>query len=71
MNNYYRYSPIMGYLYVNACIAYATQIRIPNPKIKRQWIRKWIQKELDWFHNQEPSIQEALESYEARLNKGL
>ena len=44
-------------------VLHMQHIGILNPKIKHQW----IQKELDWFHNQELSIQEALESYKARL----
>ena len=38
MNKPYKDSPIMGYLYKNASSDYMTEVGIPDPKIRDQWI---------------------------------
>ena len=66
----YKDSPLWDYFYRNACISYATEIGIPDPEIKRQWIQNEVQEDYDWLTNQEPIIQELLESYKtSRFNK--
>ena len=72
MKPYYKDSPLWDYLYRKACISYTTEIVIPDPEIKHQWIKNKVQEDYDWLTNQEPIVQKLLESYETnRLNKEL
>ena len=41
----YTDSPIMGYLYKNASSDYMSEVGIPDPKIRSQWIGNKIQEE--------------------------
>ena len=59
----------MGYLYRNASSDYISEVGIPNPEIRNQWIKNKVQEDYEYYLNQTPIIQELLESYRTRLNK--
>ena len=60
--------PIMDQLYKKASVAYATEVGIPDRKIRSNYIGNKISDDLDYYSEQSKFIPEILKSY-PRINE--